>query len=222
MMHRDRIAAWRDFFEFGSRFFYQDLDLIEFGCGELQKGAHRFTIIFFSVKSIVRDQSSFFINFNDLTFFFSINSPGPLIQRHFISLVQHSFFVKTSIATQFLIPTGYIISAKKKSIYYVPILEFKFQTGKRPSKFNIFANISTISIYTMYILCIKQQFQIMKLINHINFKVRICYEVSQYSRSIDQLFQFLTCPLKYYNWPQMWGTYKIGLELLTELIKIEM
>ena len=62
----------------------------------------------------------------------------------------------------------------------------------------------------------------MKLINHINFKVRICYEVSQYSRSIDQLFQFLTCPLKYYNWPQMWGTYKIGLELLTELIKIEM
>ena len=74
MMHRDRIAAWRDFFEFGSRFFYQDLDLIEFGCGELQKGAHRFTIIFFSVKSIVRDQSSFFINFNDLTFF-SINSP---------------------------------------------------------------------------------------------------------------------------------------------------
>ena len=62
----------------------------------------------------------------------------------------------------------------------------------------------------------------MKLINHINFKVRICYEVSQYSRSIDQLFQFLTCPLKYYNWPQMWGPYKIGLELLTELIKIEM
>ena len=52
--------------------------------------------------------------------------------------------------------------------------------------------------------------------------MRICYEVSQYSRSIDQLFQFLTCPLKYYNWPQMWGTYKIGLELLTELIKIEM
>ena len=87
--------------------------------------------------------------------FFSINSPGPLIQRHFILLVQHSFFVKTSIATQFLNPTGYIISAKKKSIYYVPILEFKFQTGKRPSKFNIFANISTISIYTMYILCIK-------------------------------------------------------------------
>jgi len=62
----------------------------------------------------------------------------------------------------------------------------------------------------------------MKLINHIKFKVRSCYEVSQYSRSIDQLFQFLTCPLKYYNWPQMWGTYKIGLELLTELIKIEM
>ena len=125
------------------------------GVANCKKGRTDLPLFFFSVKSIVRDQSSFFINFNDLTFFFSINSPGPLIQRHFILLVQHSFFVKTSIATQFLIPTGYIISAKKKSIYYVPILEFKFQTGKRPSKFNIFANISTISIYTMYILCIK-------------------------------------------------------------------
>ena len=112
---------------------------------------------FFSVKSIVREQRVHLSSILMIWHFFSINSPGrpPLIQRHFILLVQHSFFVKTSIATQFLNPTGYIISAKKKSIYYVPILEFKFQTGKRPSKFNIFANISTISIYTMYILCIK-------------------------------------------------------------------
>ena len=153
-MHRDRIAAWRDFFEFGSGFLLgPGSDWI--WVWRIAKRGAQIYHYFFSVKSIVRDQSSFFINFNDLTFFFSINSPGPLIQRHFILLVQHSFFVKTSIATQFLIPTGYIISAKKKSIYYVPILEFKFQTGKRPSKFNIFANISTISIYTMYILCIK-------------------------------------------------------------------
>ena len=153
-MHRDRIAAWRDFFEFGSGFLLGPGSDWIWVWRIAKRGAQIYHYFFF----LWNRSSETRVHFSSILMiwhFFSINSPGPLIQRHFILLVQHSFFVKTSIATQFLIPTGYIISAKKKSIYYVPILEFKFQTGKRPSKFNIFANISTISIYTMYILCIK-------------------------------------------------------------------
>ena len=142
------------FLDLGVGFFIRTWIWLNLGVANCKKGRTDLPLFFF----LWNRSSETRVHFSSILMiwhFFSINSPGPLIQRHFILLVQHSFFVKTSIATQFLIPTGYIISAKKKSIYYVPILEFKFQTGKRPSKFNIFANISTISIYTMYILCIK-------------------------------------------------------------------
>ena len=85
--------------------------------------------------------------------FFSINSPGPLIQRHFILLVQHSFFVKTSIATQFLNPTGYIISAKKKIYILCTYIRIQVPDRKKTLKIQYFCqHIHYIHIHYVYLV----------------------------------------------------------------------
>ena len=122
------------------------------GVANCKKGRTDLPLFFFSVKSIVRDQSSFFINFNDLTFFFN-QLPRPFNPKTF-HITSTTFIFRENVNCNSILNSYRLYHQCEKKIYILcTYIRIQVPDRKKTLKIQYFCqHIHYIHIHYVYLV----------------------------------------------------------------------